>query len=147
MVAVHGRTRKQAYRGQARWEPIREIKAALQIPVIGNGDVRTVADIETIKAQTGCDAVMIGRAAIANPRIFSRLDREQVPIPMVRETVFEHLEAMLGFYGERGVITFRKYLKACLAPYALPREELLALLKSKNPDFVCMRLDEIFSRL
>jgi len=147
MVAVHGRTRKQAYRGQARWEPIREIKAALQIPVIGNGDVRTVADIETIKAQTGCDAVMIGRAAIANPWIFSRLDREQVPIPMVRETVFEHLEAMLGFYGERGVITFRKYLKACLAPYALPREELLALLKSKNPDFVCMRLDEIFSRL
>ena len=56
MVAVHGRTRKQAYRGKARWKPIREIKAALQIPVIGNGDVKTVADIHAIKAETGCDA-------------------------------------------------------------------------------------------
>ncbi len=117
MIAMHGRTRQQAYHGQARWNPIREIKQALQIPVIGNGDVRNTADIEKIKAETGCDGVMIGRAAVANPWIFSRLDRDQVPNQLVEATLLNHLDAMLAFYGERGVITFRKYLKAILKPY------------------------------
>lgn len=145
MVAVHGRTRQQAYRGQAEWEPIAEIKAALQIPVVGNGDVRTMADIAAIKAQTGCDAVMIGRAAVANPWIFRRLDREQVPIALARETVLSHFEAMLAFYGERGVITFRKYLKAYLEPYALPEAELLSLLKTKDAETVRQQLKAIFA--
>ena len=136
MVAVHGRTRQQAYRGQARWEPIREIKQGLDIPVIANGDVRTVADIERIKELTGCDAVMIGRAAVGNPWLFSRMDRADVPPQTAQATILEHLDAMLRFYGERGVITFRKYLKAYLAPYDIPREDLLPLLKSKNPQFV-----------
>jgi tRNA-dihydrouridine synthase len=71
-VAIHGRTKQQAYKGEADWNPIGEIKAAVKIPVIGNGDVKRAADIERIKAQTGCDAVMIGRAAIGNPWIFQR---------------------------------------------------------------------------
>jgi tRNA-dihydrouridine synthase B len=147
MVAVHGRTRQQAYRGQARWEPIREIKQALHIPVIGNGDVRTVADIERIKAFTDCDAVMIGRAAVANPWIFSRVDRADVPPNIVHQTLRQHLVDMLEFYGERGVITFRKYLKAYLAPYATPREDLLYLLKSQDPAFVFQWLDAFFDHL
>lgn len=147
MVAVHGRTRKQAYRGQARWEPIREIKTALQIPVIGNGDVRTVADIHRIKQMTGCDAVMIGRAAVGNPWIFSYMDREDVPVALARETILAHFADMLEFYGERGVITFRKYLKAYLKPYKLQRETLLALLTSKDPQFVRENLIEIFTKL
>jgi tRNA-dihydrouridine synthase B len=136
MVAVHGRTRKQAYRGRACWEPIREIKADLQIPVIGNGDVCTTADIDAMKSLTGCDAVMIGRAAVGNPWIFSRMDRSDVPTDLLRRTILSHLEAMLDFYGERGVITFRKYLKAYLSPYEFPREVLLHLLKSQDPKFV-----------
>lgn len=147
MVAVHGRTRKQAYRGQARWEPIREIKSALQIPVIGNGDVRTVADIHHIKQMTGCDAVMIGRAAVGNPWIFSYMDREEVPLPLVQETILQQFEDMLDFYGERGVITFRKYLKSYLKPYKLPRERLLTLLTSKDSHFVRESLMEVFSEL
>jgi len=147
MVAVHGRTRKQAYRGQARWEPIREIKNALQIPVIGNGDVRTVADIQRIKQMTGCDAVMIGRAAVGNPWIFSYMDRGEVPAALARETILAHFTDMLEFYGERGVITFRKYLKAYLKPHNLPRETLLALLTSKDPQFVRETLVEIFTKL
>ncbi len=145
MVAVHGRTRKQAYRGQARWEPIGEIKAALSIPVIGNGDVRTVADIEAIKKITGCDAVMIGRAAVGNPWLFSRLDREDVPPSVVHETCLKQLSDMLDFYGDRGVITFRKYLKAYLSPYSIPREELLPLMKSKDPQFIRQYLDAFFN--
>jgi nifR3 family TIM-barrel protein len=145
MVAVHGRTRKQAYRGKARWTPIREIKQTLQIPVIGNGDVRTVADIDAIKAETGCDAVMIGRAAVANPWIFNRLDRNQVPDTIVRQTLHGHLDDMLAFYSERGVITFRKYLKACLRPYDIPKDRLLAILKSTDPQFIKDEIDALLS--
>ena len=144
MVAVHGRTRQQAYRGQARWKPIREIKTALTIPVIGNGDVQTTADIQRIKDQTGCDAVMIGRASVGNPWIFNRMDREDVPLPAVYEVILAHFHAMLAFYGERGVITFRKYLKAYLQPFSLPPEERLSLLISKDPEFVQKTIRNIF---
>lgn len=143
MVAVHGRTRKQAYRGEACWEPIREVKTALAIPVIGNGDVETVADIQRIKAYTGCDAVMIGRAAVGNPWIFSRLNRQDVPDDVFKRTILKHFDAMLAFYGERGLITFRKYLKAYLKPYELPAEQLLSLLKSKDPNFVKSTINAI----
>ena len=145
MVAVHGRTRKQAYRGQAYWEPIREVKETLSIPVVGNGDVKNVADIEDIKQFTGCDAVMIGRAAVGNPWIFSRMNREEVPDEIVKRTIVNHLEAMIDFYGERGVITFRKYLKSYLKPYDLHQETLLSLLKSKDPEFIRICLTKIFS--
>ncbi|MFW5713976.1 MAG: tRNA dihydrouridine synthase, partial [Brevefilum sp.] len=147
MVAVHSRTRKQAYRGQARWEAIRDIKAALAIPVIGNGDVRTVDNIRRIKELTNCDGVMIGRAAVGNPWIFSRMDRGEVPLPMAYKVIMEHFHAMLDFYGERGVITFRKYLKAYLEPYEIPRAGILAMLNSKDPDFVRQSLNDVFSRM
>ncbi len=72
-VALHARTREQGYAGQARWEHIAEVKAAVRIPVIGNGDVRTPEDACALIARTGCDAVMIGRAAPANPWIFRQI--------------------------------------------------------------------------
>jgi len=72
-VALHARTREQGYTGQARWHHIAEVKAAVGIPVIGNGDVRTPEDACALVAKTGCDAVMIGRAAPANPWIFRQI--------------------------------------------------------------------------
>jgi nifR3 family TIM-barrel protein len=72
-VALHARTREQGYSGQARWEHIAEVKDAVRIPVIGNGDVRTPEDACALVAKTGCDAVMIGRAAPANPWIFRQI--------------------------------------------------------------------------
>jgi nifR3 family TIM-barrel protein len=147
MVAVHGRTRRQAYRGAARWEPIAEVKDLLQIPVIGNGDVRSVADIDAIKRQTGCDAVMVGRAAVSNPWIFQRLDREMVPVSTVHKTILAHFESMLAYYGERGVITFRKYLKSYLAPYPIAKDELQAILNTKDAETVRQRLEVLFSDL
>jgi tRNA-dihydrouridine synthase B len=72
-VALHARTREQGYNGQARWEWIAAIKDAVKIPVIGNGDIRTPEDACAMVAQTGCDAVMIGRTAPANPWIFRQI--------------------------------------------------------------------------
>jgi tRNA-dihydrouridine synthase B len=72
-VALHARTREQGYSGQARWEWIAAVKDAVHIPVIGNGDVRTPEDACALVAETGCDAVMIGRAAPANPWIFRQI--------------------------------------------------------------------------
>src|SRR6202030_2737140 len=74
-VALHARTREQGYSGQARWEWIAAIKDAVKIPVIGNGDIRTPEDACTMVAQTGCDAVMIGRTAPSNPWIFRQIEQ------------------------------------------------------------------------
>ncbi|HUD12557.1 MAG TPA: tRNA dihydrouridine synthase DusB [Terracidiphilus sp.] len=72
-VALHARTREQGYSGQAQWQWIAAIKRAVRIPVIGNGDIRTPEDAAAMVAETGCDAVMIGRAAPANPWIFRQI--------------------------------------------------------------------------
>ena len=72
-VALHARTREQGYSGQARWEWIGAVKDAVSIPVIGNGDIRTPEDACALVAETNCDAVMIGRAAPANPWIFRQI--------------------------------------------------------------------------
>jgi tRNA-dihydrouridine synthase B len=72
-VALHARTREQGYSGNARWEWIAAVKNAVKIPVIGNGDIRTPEDASAMIAQTGCDAVMIGRTAASNPWIFRQI--------------------------------------------------------------------------
>jgi len=111
LIAVHGRTKEQAYSGTADWDAIAEVKQAVKVPVIGNGDVRSVADIERIRRHTGCDGVMIGRAAIGNPWIFQRRDRHEIRLADQVAMVRRHLALMLDFYGrERGLILFRKHV-------------------------------------
>jgi nifR3 family TIM-barrel protein len=111
LIAVHGRTKAQAYNGQANWDAIAEIKAAVKIPVIGNGDVTCVADIERIKRYTNCDAVMIARAAIGNPWILQRKDLHEVTLAEKSRLIRRHLQLMLEFYGQdRGLILFRKHV-------------------------------------
>jgi nifR3 family TIM-barrel protein len=77
-VALHARTREQGYGGQARWEWITAVKQAVKIPVTGNGDIRTPEDAAAMVAETGCDAVMIGRTAASNPWIFRQIAQFQV---------------------------------------------------------------------
>ena len=72
-IAVHGRTRLQGFSGRARWDVIQQVKSSVGIPVIGNGDVMTPSDAQALRVQTGCDAVMIGRAASSNPWIFRQM--------------------------------------------------------------------------
>lgn len=144
LVAVHGRTKAQAYRGPANWDAIAEIKAALRIPVIGNGDVRTVADIQRMRAYTGCDAVMIARGAIGNPWIFAGLDREQVSPAQVRETMLEHLDSMLYFYGhDLGLVLFRKHAARYISPFGLSPQQRQDFLTSEGRDEFVALLDSL----
>ena len=111
LIAVHGRTKAQAYQGAADWDAIAAVKQAVSIPVLGNGDVVTVEDIRRIKAHTGCDGVMIGRGAIGNPWIFSRRMPHDVGFDEKIALVRRHLALNLAFYGEeQGLILFRKHV-------------------------------------
>jgi len=111
LITVHGRTRAQNYSHSADWDAIAEVKRAVRIPVIGNGDVKCVADIERIQQHTGCDGVMIGRAAMGNPWIFQRRDFDQVPFAEKAAMIRRHLAAMADYYGEEtGVMLFRKHM-------------------------------------
>ena len=147
LVAVHGRTRVQGYTGSARWEPIAEIKRALSIPVIANGDITSVADVNHVLRLTGCDAVMVGRAALENPWIFAGLERDQISPAAVRQLLSTHYSAMLEYYGaERGNILYRKYAKRLLQPYEPDREILTSLLTAETAQIFQLRLDSFFDR-
>ncbi len=111
LVTVHGRTRMQRYDEPADWDAIAEVKAMARIPVVGNGDVRCAADIDRMLTYTGCDAVMIGRAAIGNPWIFARRDWQTVPLAERLAVIEQHFEDMLAFHGPHwGLILFRKHV-------------------------------------
>jgi len=146
LIALHGRTKEQSYSGHADWDAIAEVKAAVKIPVIGSGDVKTVADIARMRRHTGCDAVMIGRAAIANPWIFSGLDREQVPPDMVRATIHRHLEKNVQFYGEEdGQRLFRKYAVQYLLMGSLTREQRKDILRQRPSAEFMEMLEQVYA--
>ena len=118
-VAVHGRTRAQYYSGQADWDIIAQVKDAVKIPVIGNGDVDSPEKAKAIMDQTGCDGVMIGRAAEGNPWIFrevvSYLENGTIPARPTnrekRELILRHAALQLEYKGEyTGVREMRKHL-------------------------------------
>jgi tRNA-dihydrouridine synthase B len=118
-VTVHGRTRQQFYGGKADWSAIREVKRSVSIPVIGNGDINGPADAKRMINETGCDAVMVGRAARGNPWIFKSIRHyletgRDIPEPSAQERIemlIRHLELMIGHKGERtGIMQMRKHI-------------------------------------
>ncbi len=112
LIAMHGRTKEQKYGDVADWDAIAELKQSVSVPVIGNGDVRSPADIDRMKSHTGCDAVMVGRGAIGNPWIFSRRQRESVSFVEVMQALRLHQGYMVDYYGlPHGLILFRKHLR------------------------------------
>ncbi len=116
-LTLHCRTRAQAHSGFADWSWLERIKKVISIPLIGNGDITTVEDVKAM-LETGCDGVMIGRGAIANPWIFKQAKHflktgEHLPEPTIEEkieTCLEHLRLNVQYKDERyGVQTFRKH--------------------------------------
>ena len=155
MLALHARTRAQGFSGQANWDLIAEAKRAVSIPVIGNGDVRSADDVIRIAEQTGCDAVMIGRAAIGNPWIFeevkTRLEGREFVQPTPRERVavlVRHVSEAVRIEGEPGgVIASRKvmgaYLKRMPSAKSVRGGLMMSRTLSEMTDLLGRYLEEI----
>ena len=118
-VMIHGRTREQYYTGEADWEIIAKVKDKLSIPVIGNGDIKDGVSAEAILRQTGCDGIMVGRAARGNPWIFRQIaaylqDGTVLPAPEkeeIRAMILRHAKMQLAYKGEyTGIREMRKHV-------------------------------------
>ncbi len=137
MIAVHGRTAEQGYLGVADWDAIAEVKHVVRVPVLANGDVKCAADIDRIQAHTGCDGVMIGRAAIGNPWIFQRRDLPDIPLAERVPVIIRHLRWMLEFHGvEQGIMRLRKHLRRYLTSTDITRQQRREFLECDDADVI-----------
>lgn len=125
-VAVHGRTRQQFYSGKADWDIIRQVKEAVKIPVIGNGDVFTPQDAKRLVEETGCDGIMVARGAKGNPWIFREITEyldtgricERPSKEELKAMILRHGQMMLNFKGEMaGMREMRKHVAWYTAGY------------------------------
>lgn len=152
-IAVHGRTRLQGYSGRARWDVIAEVKQAVRIPVIGNGDVMSPPDAEALGAETRCHAVMIGRAAPTNPWIFRQMAEYfatgsfREPGDADRYQLIHHYYAMLVAEEMPGAIGKMKQFASWFTHGVRNGAELRRSVQSaSSPQEVLERVDEFFSR-
>lgn len=134
MIFVHGRTGADSWNKSAEWEPIGEIKNLATIPVVGNGDIRNSDDVHRMMMLTGCDAVMIGRASIGNPWIFSNIDKQKLIKKEILGVINNHWERMISFYGFMTANRiFRKHLKAYLTHPAFSSDAVRKVVSGDYP--------------
>ena len=118
-IAVHGRTREQYYSGEADWDVIKDVKKAVKIPVIGNGDIFSAEDAKAMKEYTGCDGLMVARGARGNPWIFREIKEylengnviDKPTINDIREMIIRHAKMLVDYKGEyTGIREMRKHI-------------------------------------
>ena len=131
MISVHGRTKVQAYKGEADWEPIGEIKAAVNIPVLGNGDITDAAQAREKIRKYGVDGVLVGRGGIGNPWVFAGSHRAEVTPDEIARTALGHFRHMLAFY-ENGLILFRKHAARYFSDFPGSGEVRSRLVRSES---------------
>lgn len=142
-LAIHGRTRADAFRGNAEYDTIAQIKRAIEIPVIANGDLQTPQQAVMVLERTGADGLMLGRAAQGNPWIFREIEhylrhRQTLappPFAEVKATLCAHIEELHRFYGpERGLKIARKHIGWYLDAHALSAPDRFMLLTEIAPE-------------
>ena len=151
-IAVHGRTREQYYHGKADWNIIKAVKESVKVPVIGNGDVASAEDVIRIKKETGCDSVMIGRAAKGNPWLFADIKEflksgnhiVRPDINEICEMMLRHARLMIEYKGEfTGIHEMRKHV----AWYTQGMKDSAKLRARINTVETYEELEKLISRL
>lgn len=153
-VCVHGRTRQQFYSGKADWSIIAAVRAVVEVPVIGNGDVGTPLDVQRMMQETGCSAVMIGRAALGNPWLFGQVNEyletgmvRAGPTPVDRIGMAQrHLLLALELKGDRALFEIRKHLAWYLKGIPGANRTKEAVMRTESVDQVLTLLEELRSR-
>lgn len=152
-VAVHGRTREQYYSGKADWEIIAQVKDAVKIPVIGNGDVTDIESAQKLVEQTGCDGVMVGRAVRGNPFLFRELvhfeqtgQRCVKATPQeVKEAILKHAALQIEYKGEyTAVREMRKHISWYSAGYPGSTKLRAKINEMENMDDILAIVEKIF---
>lgn len=155
-IAMHGRTRTQMYEGKANWDVLRQVNDVLTIPFMGNGDVRTPEDAKRMLEEVGCDAVMIGRAALGNPWMIYRTEHylrtgELLPEPEPAEkieTAKLHLVRLANLKGEKvAAREFRQHAAYYLKGIPRATKTKLAINQTDSPDEIMVLLDELVAKV
>ncbi|MBC8452145.1 MAG: tRNA dihydrouridine synthase DusB [Rhodospirillaceae bacterium] len=151
LLTVHGRTRAQKFTGKADWRFIQNVKNAVSVPVIANGDIESVDDVRECLRQSGADGVMIGRSAVGRPWLIPEINRAlsddatefQFSLREKIDTVRAHYLGMIANSpGRRGVLTARKHLSAYFAVLPCAKEQLHDVLRTEDAELVIDRLDQ-----
>lgn len=155
-IAMHGRTRTQMYEGKANWDVLRQVNDVLTIPFMGNGDVRTPEDAKRMLEEVGCDAVMIGRAALGNPWMIYRTEHylrtgELLPEPEPAEkieTAKLHLVRLANLKGEKvAAREFRQHAAYYLKGIPRATKTKLAINQTDSPDEIIVLLNELVAKV
>jgi nifR3 family TIM-barrel protein len=148
LIAIHPRTKEQKYGGAADWSAIAALKEAVDVPVVGNGDITEPEHIDQMLAATGCDAVMVGRGAIGNPWIFAGRRRADLTFTEIAATARLHMREMLAYHGAKhGLLRFRKHLRRYLEGYSLLEDLLAQMMTAPTEPAVLALLAESEARI
>ncbi len=144
-LTVHGRSVKQMYKGKANYEEIKKVVKAVNIPVIANGDITDYERAEYVLEYTGAKGVAIGRGAIGKPWIFLEMKQNgEITPEQKKEVLLEHFDQMIKWYGDYGVILFRKHLHQYSKGIPKASEFRTKINEETNPEIVKNLIEEYF---